>query len=196
MAPSERFMRRDPAAGDALHQLIALSWGKGQHGDTAPWAPYEMEMDMKLTHLAAALSGGLMILSLSAMAGEKMGDMHDPMKMMDSNGDGMVSSSEHAAGAKAMFDKLDADRDGFVTATEMDAAHEGMDKRDGMEHEMSSADKIKAIDSDGDGKLSAAEHATGSQNMFARSDASGDGMVDAAEMKAAREAMMTKKDGN
>ena len=154
-----------------------------------------MDTNMKHTRLAALLSSGLLVLSLSAIAGEKTDDMHDPMKMMDSNGDGMLSAEEHATGAKAMFDKLDADRDGFVTATEMDAAHRGMDRKHGMEHEMSSADKIKTIDTDGDGKLSAAEHATGSQDMFGKSDTSGDGMVDAAEMKAAREAMMTKKDG-
>ena len=147
---------------------------------------------MKRKYLMAMLSGGMLVLSMSAIAGEHMakGDMHDPMKMMDSNGDGMLSADEHAAGAKAMFDKLDADHDGFVTAAEMDAAHKGMK---GMKDEMSSAGKIKAIDTDGDGKLSAAEHAAGSQQMFTRSDANADGMVDAAEMKAAHESMMTKK---
>ncbi len=41
---------------------------------------------------------------------------------MDTNHDGVVSADEHAAGAKQMFAKMDADHDGNVTATEMDAA--------------------------------------------------------------------------
>ena len=48
--------------------------------------------------------------------------------MMDTNHDGVVSADEHAAGAKQMFAKVDADHDGNVTATEMDAAHHAMMK--------------------------------------------------------------------
>jgi hypothetical protein len=42
--------------------------------------------------------------------------------MMDTNGDGKISRAEHAAGAKQMFAQCDANRDGIVTAAEMDAA--------------------------------------------------------------------------
>jgi len=189
-------MRWNGMTADASQQLTTPSSRGAQHGATRAKRASRSEMDMKHTHLAAALSVGLLALSLSATAGDKMGDMHDPMKMMDSNGDGMLSAAEHAAGAKAMFDKMDADHDGSVTTTEMDAAHKGMDRKDGMQHEMSSAEKIKVIDTDGDGKLSAAEHAAGSQGMFTRSDANGDGNVDAAEMKAAHEAMMAGKKGS
>jgi hypothetical protein len=44
------------------------------------------------------------------------------MHMMDTNKDGLLSTAELAAGAHLMFDELDADRDGRVTAAEMDAA--------------------------------------------------------------------------
>ena len=40
--------------------------------------------------------------------------------------DGSISATEHAAGAKKMFEKMDADGDGIVTAEEMDAAHKDM----------------------------------------------------------------------
>src|SRR5262245_56449009 len=58
---------------------------------------------------------------------------------MDTNGDGSISSDEHAKGADSMFKSMDANSDGFVTADEMDASRKAM----GGEMGMSSADKIK-----------------------------------------------------
>lgn len=57
----------------------------------------------------------------SAFARDKMMGDGDMMAKMDTNKDGMVSSTEHAAFAKMMFDKMDANRDGSVTKAEMDA---------------------------------------------------------------------------
>jgi uncharacterized low-complexity protein len=47
------------------------------------------------------------------------------MARMDANKDGMVSAAEHATAAQSMFAKADANHDGMVDATEMKAAHEG-----------------------------------------------------------------------
>ena len=140
------------------------------------------------------LLSGLAVSALASAADEWKpgGSVDDQVRMMDANGDGKVSPQEHAAGAKLMFDKIDADHDGEVTAAEMDAAHKAAGSDGGG---MSSADKIKTIDSNGDGKLSAAEHAAGSESMFTKTDANHDGSIDAAEVKAAHEAMMGKKDG-
>jgi len=80
------------------------------------------------------------------------------VQAMDANGDGRISRAEHAAGARKMFDKMDANHDGIVTAAEMDAASEAKADRAGTD-QLSSAEKIKAIDIDGDGQLTAAEHA-------------------------------------
>ncbi len=111
---------------------------------------------------------------------------------MDSNGDGAITSAEHAAGAQKMFTKMDSNKDGSVTAAEMEAqwaAQKGKDgKTDGMK--MSAADKIKEIDTDGDGRISAAEHAAGSQKMFGKMDADGDGKITAAEMQAGHDKAM------
>ena len=49
---------------------------------------------------------------------------------------------------------------------------------------MSSSDKIKKMDSNGDGQLSAAEHEAGARAMFTAMDANKDGNVTAAEMDA------------
>ena len=142
----------------------------------------------------ALLIGGLALSALALAADEWKpgGSVDDQVRMMDGNGDGKVSPAEHAAGAKLMFEKLDADHDGDVTAAEMDAAHAAAGSDGGA---MSSADKIQAIDTDRNGKLSAAEHEAGSQSMFTKTDANQDGSVDAAEVKAAHAAMMGKQDG-
>lgn len=116
----------------------------------------------------------------------------DKFKQMDSDGDGAVSSAEHAAGAQKMFTAMDTNQDGYVSAAEMDAqwaAKAGKDaKMSGMK--MSAADKIKEVDTDGDGRLSAAEHAAGSQQMFARMDANSDGKITEAEMQAGHDKAM------
>ena len=57
---------------------------------------------------------------------------------------------------------------------------------------MKSADKIKAMDTDGDGKLSAAEHAAGAKEMFGKMDKSGDGNLSKTEMNEGHDKMMSK----
>ncbi len=52
----------------------------------------------------------------------------DKFKAMDTNGDGQISSVEHAAWADAMFTKLDTNGDGFLNASECAAGHESMKK--------------------------------------------------------------------
>jgi Ca2+-binding EF-hand superfamily protein len=114
---------------------------------------------------------------------------------MDSNGDGKISADEHAAGAKKMFEKMDADKNGQVTAAEMDAAHDKMmGKAKTAEHkaEMSSADKIKMIDTNDDGMISAAEHEAGSKMMFDKMDTDHDGFLTKAEFEAGHEKWMKK----
>ncbi len=137
-----------------------------------------------------AMFGALMLVCASAMADDKA-------KMMDTNGDGMVSSAEHAAGAKKMFGAMDANADGNVTAAEMDAhkAAKMKDKagKEGDRPKMTSAEKIREIDTNGDGMISAAEHDAGSQKMFAKMDTDGNGSISDAEMKAGHDAMKSAK---
>src|SRR5690349_3419868 len=86
--------------------------------------------------------------AFGAWANHDGGD--DKFKAMDTNGDGQVSSAEHAAAVTKMFDEMDANKDGFVTAAEMDAMH----AKSGM-HDMGmkSGEKIGKMDKDGDGKM-------------------------------------------
>ena len=128
---------------------------------------------------------------LAAPAAVMAGD--DKAKMMDTNNDGMVSSAEHAAGAKQMFTKMDTNSDGNVTAAEMDA-HRAAKADKGGKMKMSSADKIRKIDTNGDGVVSAAEHDAGSAQMFTKMDTNRDGNLSAAEMKAGHEKEMRTAD--
>ena len=124
-------------------------------------------------------------------------------KMMDANGDGKISPQEHADAAKKMFTKMDTNGDGKVTAAEMDAFHDHLMARKMHEDaskeahkaghtEMSSADKIKVIDTDHDGVLTADEHAAGSKSMFEKMDTDRDGFLTKAELLAGHAKLMGK----
>lgn len=134
-------------------------------------------------------------LATTAFAGGGSGKAE--LKMMDTDQDGSISATEHAAGAKKMFGKMDADGDGIVTAQEMGAAHKDKDmptahSSDASSKPMKSASaKIKTIDADGDGTISAAEHEAGSKKMFGKMDKDQDGKLSAAEIQAGHDRMMT-----
>ena len=111
-------------------------------------------------------------------------------KAMDTNGDGKISRAEHAAGAKKMFAEMDANHDGIVTAAELSSSQKGGDSSHAA---MSAAEKIKAVDLDGDGQLTIAEHAAGSDSMFSKMDTDGDGFLTMAELTAGHATMKEKK---
>ena len=78
--------------------------------------------------MMVCLVGGV-ALATTAYAGDddmKHGSGQAELQMMDTDHDGSVSASEHAAGAKKMFAMMDKDGDGIVTAEEMEAAHKNM----------------------------------------------------------------------
>ena len=114
-------------------------------------------------------------------------------KAMDTNGNGRLSAAEHARGAKKMFDTMDANKDGKVTAAEMDAAQEKVTGKKAGDNDMSSAEKIKVVDTDGDGILTADEHAAGSKAMFDRMDTDKDGFLSKEELAAGHAKMLHKR---
>lgn len=115
-------------------------------------------------------------------------------KALDTDGDDKLSPDEHAAGAKRMFAAMDADKDGTVTVAEMDAAHKNVTGEETRSTNLSSAEKIKVVDKNGDGLLSAEEHAAGSKRMFHTMDIDNDGFLSRAELTAGH-AKMLKKNG-
>jgi Ca2+-binding EF-hand superfamily protein len=124
--------------------------------------------------------------------GEHAGGAGHEFQMMDADHDGKVSADEHAAGAKKMFEMMDADKDGKVTAAEMDAAHQQVTGAKMHKSDMSAADKIKKVDTNGDGTVTAAEHAAGARAMFDRMDTNKDGFLSKTELSAGHSKMMHK----
>lgn len=145
----------------------------------------------KLIFAAIAAAAGATLAS-SALAGHPQKEAGNQFAMMDADKDGKVSAEEHAGGARAMFEKMDADKDGKVTAAEMTASHKAVTGKAAKKSDMSSADKIKVVDSDGDGVLTAEEHATGSQAMFGKMDADKDGFLSKGEVAKGHATMMKK----
>ena len=137
------------------------------------------------------LIGALASAALAANQPEKSSTAAQ-FKTMDANGDGRVSREEHAAGAKKMFEAMDANSDGKVSPAEMDAAHEKITGRKATRADMSSAEKIKVIDTNGDGILTAEEHAAGSKTMFDKMDSNKNGYLSQSEFAAGHAKMLRK----
>jgi Ca2+-binding EF-hand superfamily protein len=50
----------------------------------------------------------------------------EKIKAIDTDGDGILTAEEHAAGARKMFEQMDTDRDGFLSKEELAAGHAKM----------------------------------------------------------------------
>ena len=146
----------------------------------------------KLVLGGIVVSAGVLCASVATAGGKPAVAPDKEFAMMDANKDGKVSAAEHAAGAKAMFEKMDADKDGKVTEAEMTAAHHAVTGHHAAKADMSSADKIKVVDANGDGILTAEEHAAASASMFTKMDADKDGFLTKKEMEAGHAGMMKK----
>lgn len=88
---------------------------------------------MKPQIRAYALALAATLVATPALAQEtakpKTMSSAEKIAVIDSNRDGIVTAEEHAAGARAMFERMDADHDGKVSAAEMDAAHRAMSQQ-------------------------------------------------------------------
>jgi Ca2+-binding EF-hand superfamily protein len=123
-------------------------------------------------------------LSLPVMAGDGPECQRHKAARMEAEGfgDGQISATEHAATAQKRFETMDVNKDGRVTADEINASH-GAESIAWAKHPISAADKIKKLDTNNDGALTAREYADGSQKMFDKLDVDGDGYLTADEMR-------------
>ncbi len=106
------------------------------------------------------------------------------MKMLDSDGNHMVTSTEADIYYSNIFDALDKDHDGIATAKEW-AGPSGKSKIDlttgGYSRELRSMKMMGMVDKDGDHQVTKDEFLTYQKTIFAHTDTSGDGELDAQE---------------
>jgi hypothetical protein len=137
------------------------------------------------TLLAISLCAGL-TLAPAAFAADDSSTTQ--IKAMDTNGDGMVSASEHADFAKAQFQAMDTDHNGQVTVAEMDAWRKTQFKGKAPANlQPSSVTLIKSLDTNTDGMVSAEEYATAAEKDFNAMDTNHDGQLTADEMRIAHD---------
>ena len=116
---------------------------------------------MKLHSLrnhSLAVAAGTLIFAFGASAND------DPM-VIDTNKDGLISASEHDAGVRSNWSKMDPVGNGRVNTSELDSKHQ-------------------TLDADKDGAITAAEYESGSRSMFSKWDTNGDGNLSSTELQA------------
>jgi len=122
----------------------------------------------------------------------------ETLKKLDADGDGRISRDEFI-GSPSIFDRWDADKDGFVTADELakglaapkpapkaEPRRGGDGDRPGGDPERAKRQAeglLKRLDKDGDGKLTGEE--IPKRGDWKRADENGDGALDAGELERA-----------
>ena len=159
-----------------------------------------------LSILASGMLAGFAMISLAgdgaatpdqkARHAEMKARMLERLKAADTNGDGMISRSEAAAALPELvehFDKIDADKNGFITLQEFESAMKAR-------HGQHGHDTLKRLDKNGDGAISR-EEAQASPRLakhFDEIDTNKDGLLSKEELQAAhakrREMMFTRID--
>lgn len=98
---------------------------------------------------------------------------------LDTNGDGVITLSDMQAQRAAMFDRMDADKDGMLTPEERAAAKS-------ERHQQARADRPERDGVRATKTVARADFIADAERQFARLDADGDGTLTRAEMQAGR----------
>ena len=152
-----------------------------------------MTIQLKKVALISSMLLSVAAISLPAFAadatlgtGGYAREMHKMamMKMLDANGDHMVSKEEYDDYYGKIFDELDANHDGVVDATEW-AGPTKASKLDlttgGYSRELRSMKMMAKIDTKGDHKITKEEFLAFHDAVFAAMDKKGDGQITANE---------------
>lgn len=104
------------------------------------------------------------------------------MKMIDANGDHIVTKAEFDSYFGSLFDALDTDNDGSLDAKEW-VGLKGKQKIDiatgGYSRELRSMKMMKLMDTNGDHKVTKDEFLAHQSSIFTKLDTSSDGELDA-----------------
>lgn len=136
--------------------------------------------------MRSTLLCSLFLIVGAGAAAPSWGQSRDPLQMLqnaDANRDGVITREEFHAARSQMFDRLDRNRDGYLSSA--DAL--GRRMRGGRAAEALQG-MITTFDANGDGRVSRAEFVNGPAWLFDLGDRNGDGRIDQAEMRALRSA--------
>lgn len=103
------------------------------------------------------------------------------MKMLDANGDHMVSKAEATDYYGALFDALDTNHDGSIDAKEWVGTKGHQDisiATGGYATQLRTMKMMGAMDTNGDHKVTKDEFIAFQESIFAAMDTKGDGMID------------------
>jgi hypothetical protein len=126
---------------------------------------------------------GLALVGLPAFANDQH-DSASKLKMLDTDGDGRISRAEYVAGKQDKIQRVDANRDGVVTADE--ASTGKAEKKHWWSRSDKSTDHVNQADTNNDGQVTAAEASAAAETSFDKMDTDSDGFLSAAELDAAR----------
>ena len=131
--------------------------------------------------LGLVMTCGCLVFSLAAAADDSPGCQRPQLKEAEGTADGGITAEKHAATAAKRFEMMDKDRNGKITAAEINSSH-GAESIVWANHPEAPAEKIRNLDTNHDGVLTPAEYSAGSQRMFHILDADGNGILTPAEM--------------
>lgn len=100
---------------------------------------------------------------------------------LDRDGDGRITTAEHAADAKAQFDAMDADHNYHLSAGELQQAQRDGDRS--IAAQIADDGEIGPMDANANGEVSVGENQNAADADFRTLDANGDGAVERAEME-------------
>ena len=149
-------------------------------------------MTIKAKHIAVSVGALLSAMAFSVAADTTFGtggynrELHtlEQMKMLDANGDHMVSSDEFTKYYETLFDELDTDHDGSIDAKEW-VGVKGSNKisiaTGGYSREMRTMKMMGMMDADSDHKVTKDEFISYHQKLFDAMDKKGNKMIDPQE---------------
>ena len=132
---------------------------------------------------AAAALALIATYALPAAADDAPGCQRPQVTTKEAEGtaDGGITAAKHASAASKRFEMMDANKDGKISAVEIEASH-GAESIVWANHPASAAQKLRSLDSNRDGVLTVSEYTTGSQRMFEELDVDGNGVLTPSEM--------------
>lgn len=137
---------------------------------------------MKNHHNYSSTLSALCLLSLAALPAA-FASPQDEFNRLDANRDGFVDQTEQVIGTAQQFVALDTNQDGYLTRDEASAAQDTMG-RDDNRPGVVSADAVARRDNNDDGRVSAAEQFRLNGEVFARMDTNHDGRLSEREYTA------------